>query len=143
MTTPFTFSSEVYEAFTYGDCYRLAKEIHDLTNYPIFAVGCQFDTRSEKKRDWCHMVVQIPDGRYADVAGIWDEDDLLNWWGDEYTDCHELPWEDLTCACVYPVKSYEKITIAQDPSYPEIDAAPVAAEIAATLARLAPSLVTC
>lgn len=66
------------EAFTEGDCWALAIEIHRLTGYPII-----FSSSYSRPRDvfgWDHVAVVLPDNRILDVNGVTDSEDwCLRW----------------------------------------------------------------
>lgn len=136
---PFDPAPEVEEAFTYGDCWRLAKAIHDISGYPIYAVGCAHTGPSESNRDWSHMFVALPDGNLLDVRGIWSEETMLDEWKEEYNNCHP---EDGPYYCLdfWLVEDWEEATHHQSPVYPEVDPAFYAREV---LDELDYALVAC
>lgn len=53
---------ETIDTFTGGDCWRLAKELHERTGWPVLVVG-------DGKGNWVHMGVRGPEGDFIDVYG--------------------------------------------------------------------------
>lgn len=80
-SAPFFFTSDIEDSdFSEGDCALLTRVLHKKTGWPIFVLTAE----PEKPIDslpWDHMVVQYPDGRFVDVAGLWREEDLVKNWG--------------------------------------------------------------
>lgn len=70
-------SDEAHEQFTQGECGDLAAELHRLTDYPIVALGSQWDEHSIL---WDHIAVRVPDGRILDVTGIQPENEAMLAW---------------------------------------------------------------
>lgn len=133
--------TDVEDAFTYGDCWRLAKELHDIAGYPIYAIGCAYTGPSETNRDWCHMFVALPDGNLLDVRGVWDEEAMLEEWSHLYDYCeHEEESSDHGCLDFWAVRIWEDATILQTPCYPEEDAQQAARDV---LAELDAALANC
>ena len=98
-------SPEVIHAFTQGDCWRLAEELHRLTGYSLVAVG--FEQEEEEnlplsQRCWMHVLNQCPDGTLLDVMGVHDSDSTLEYWAQEYgalinvNTADSQEWADLT-----------------------------------------------
>lgn len=76
----FGFDSKIIEAFTEGDCWRLAFDLNDKLNYPVFVI-----TDLETSLGDCpsmyfgHMFVQNPEsGKFLDVNGEHTAEELLN-----------------------------------------------------------------
>lgn len=76
-------SDEEHEAFTSGDCGRLASVLHRATGYPVVAVGIK-DTASGSVA-WLHMVVKASDGRFLDVTSIQPEEELRQAWSHHFS----------------------------------------------------------
>ena len=140
---PFDPAPDVEEAFTYGDCWCLAKAIHDISGYPIVALGCSHTgpAECERDRDWHHMFVALPDGNLLDIRGVWDEEAMLEEWSPLYDYCeHEEESSDHGCLDFWAVRIWEDATILQAPRYPEEDAQQAARYV---LAELDAALANC
>lgn len=72
----FNFSVEAQRAFTHGDCWHLAETIHSATGYPLITAQWEEATDSY----WSHVANRLPDGRIADIEGIWSEEEWLQRW---------------------------------------------------------------
>lgn len=104
------------EAFTAGDCWVLAREIHALTGWKIVTVGCTAQSDYlETKRDWCHMANLTPEGHVIDINGIMDADLCLDEWG-QYMICCEIEAE---CATLVEVQNLDAYTYDQGRQYSE------------------------
>lgn len=136
---PFDPAPDVEEAFIFGDCWRLAKAIHDISGLPIYAVGCSHTGPAELERDWSHMFVALGDGNLLDVRGIWSEAAMLDEWKEAYEFCHP---EDgpFYCLDFWLVEDWEEATYHQHYAFPEIDPEKTAREV---LAQLDDALVSC
>lgn len=133
--------TDVEDAFTFGDCWCLAKELHDIAGYPIYAIGCAYTGPNETNRDWCHMFVALPDGNFLDIRGVWDEEAMLEEWSPLYDYCeHEEESSDHGCLDFWAVRIWEDATMLQAPSYPEEDAQQAARYV---LAELDAALANC
>ena len=61
------------EAFTYGDCHILARELSQVTGWPI----CAFCAEDEPD---IHAFVRTPTGEYLDITGCYSPDTFgANW----------------------------------------------------------------
>lgn len=138
---PFDPAPDVEEAFTYGDCWCLAKAIHDISGYPIVALGCSHTgpAECERDRDWHHMFVALPDGNLLDVRGIWSQEAMLSEWAENYKFCHP---EDGPYYCLdfWLVEDWEDATSHQTPAYPENSPEETALDV---LAQLDNAFVSC
>lgn len=65
---PFDFSVDAVEAFTMGDCGYLALAIHLQTGWSLAALHQEDDPLA-----WGHVGVQLPNGDYLDIEGIWTD----------------------------------------------------------------------
>lgn len=74
----FQFPAEVIEAFTFGDCWHLARTLTTLTGYPVVAFH-HFDFGKDL---WAHAANRLPDGRIVDIEGIWSEKDWIEQWSE-------------------------------------------------------------
>ena len=72
-TIRFGYTFETVSRFCNGECGALAEAIERRTGWPIYLVY-----RSAYSPE--HAVVQIPDGRFLDIQGLFMEDDLLEEW---------------------------------------------------------------
>lgn len=75
-TSRFQLPADVQEAFTYGDCWHLAKTINRLTGYPVVTAQWQ----ELQGSGWCHAANRLPDGRILDIEGVWLEEEWLWKW---------------------------------------------------------------
>lgn len=78
----FNFDYEVVEAFTEGDCWRLAFSLHKKLGYQVFVITDEESTNREDMY-FGHMVVRNPSsGLFIDVNGEHTDEDLLSCdWG--------------------------------------------------------------
>lgn len=70
------------EAFTYGDCWALALEIHKQQGLPVaFFIGSETDN-DDTNTDvyWVHAFNVLPNGAYLDVKGIHTIEELHDRW---------------------------------------------------------------
>lgn len=80
MGTPdiaFGYASNEVKAFTDGDCWELARQIHLVSGYTLVTLGSE-----EEASDWYHAAVRLPDGRIVDIEGVWEEMAWLASWGE-------------------------------------------------------------
>lgn len=68
------------EAFTSGDCWRLALTLRELYGFPVAFLGEHSADKSVWGMDWYHAFVALPDGRYLDIEGISTAEELLEKW---------------------------------------------------------------
>lgn len=75
----FGFERKVIEAFTEGDCWRLAFDLHEKLNYPVFVItDLETSLGDRPSMYFGHMFVQNPiTGKFLDVNGEHTEDELL------------------------------------------------------------------
>jgi len=71
----FGYSISERKAFTEGDCWELARQIHLTSGYTIVTVGAHEDVS-----DWYHAGNRLPDGRIVDIEGIWQETAWNTYW---------------------------------------------------------------
>jgi N12 class adenine-specific DNA methylase len=64
------------EDYTTGRCGDLAIALSNLTGWPVTVVG--YNTENPEAPGWVHAGVTTPDGRFLDVTGLHDPDDVLN-----------------------------------------------------------------
>lgn len=72
-TEYFSFKPSLVEAYTTGDCWRMACEINIQSGLPIVALG-------PNETYWIHVANRLPDGRILDVLGMWEEEDFVSHW---------------------------------------------------------------
>ena len=127
----FSFPDEQQEAFTFGDCWRLAKALHSITGWDIAAIVCDNQEFKGAHRDWCHMGNITPEGKFIDITGISDEDYALETWGGEFWEHCELV--DDPCHLIRPltVQEWDGMTDEQEPRYEEYDPMTAAQEVLA------------
>jgi hypothetical protein len=75
----FGFDRATVEAFTEGDCWRLALELHQKLDWPVFVVtGVEIAYTDHPSMYFGHMFVQNPvTGKFLDINGEHTEDELL------------------------------------------------------------------
>lgn len=132
MHEEFGFSIDTCEAFTFGDCWRLAKALYNITGWEIAAVVCENQACQGNTRDWCHMGNITPEGDFIDITGIASVDYTLDKWGEEFwMHCEEV--EDDECITVVPltVEQWKGMTEEQEPRYEEENPVTAAQEVLA------------
>lgn len=77
---------DTVDAFTCGDCWHLAWELHRLTGYPM--IFSSMWTTEEyipepASFEWDHVAVVLPDGRIMDVNGVQGAQDWEERWNTE------------------------------------------------------------
>lgn len=70
-------SDEEKEAFSSGDCGRLAQTFRDDHEMPMTAVGI---SNGLGAIEWVHMTSETSDGRLLDVNGLYTPADLIEGW---------------------------------------------------------------
>jgi hypothetical protein len=70
------FSTATIDYFTQGLCHELALEINRRTDWPLWA--CIEDDGFERRG--VHALVRLPDGRFLDVRGLQDKDEVRSHW---------------------------------------------------------------
>lgn len=135
------FTEDQVEAFNFGDCWRLAAEMHRLTGWQMVAVGVDYEDGVDlNSRGWAHMAVRTPDGRFADVNGVHTEDEFLDTWREETStrffqdsDDETLQYmevEDVEVVVFeFDVVGWAELTSEQTAYYPEIDAITTARDL--------------
>jgi hypothetical protein len=75
----FGFDRLTVEAFTEGDCWRLAFELHQKLGWPVFVItGVEIVFTDRPSMYFGHMFVQNPvTGKFLDINGEHTEDELL------------------------------------------------------------------
>lgn len=68
----------ILDRYAYEDCWKLAKASHDLTGWPIVAVGYRSANRKVEGIGWTHTAVRVPDGRCLDAYGLHEDNDLID-----------------------------------------------------------------
>lgn len=76
-TMKFDFGGEAEEAFSQGDCWVLARELHRLTGWPLKWAGSR---HGDQLTSWCHIMVQEPGGNFVDISGVHSPEDFTNYW---------------------------------------------------------------
>lgn len=72
-------------AFTYGDCWVLALEIHKQYGLPVaFFIGSETaNDDANPNIYWVHAFNALPNGTYLDVKGVHTREDLHGRWAEE------------------------------------------------------------
>lgn len=73
----FNFPSEIQEIFTEYGCFDLAQQLSTRLGFPV-----QYIYSSDSSEP-LHGLIILPNGRYADILGIWTSEGVLKFW-DEY-----------------------------------------------------------
>jgi hypothetical protein len=76
------FGKNIIEVYSEGDCWALAAYMRDAYNLPAFALITDDDP--EYGEMWCHIVNQLPDGRFVDITGIYYGETIAQAWGAAY-----------------------------------------------------------
>lgn len=64
------------DTFTNGDCWKLARLLHDRGVGELVIVA-DFDDPIDS---WCHMAVELPDGNYLDILGVYTRQQFEDYW---------------------------------------------------------------
>ena len=131
------------EAFTYGDCWRLAADLHRLTGWQMVAVGVDFqmDTPLDE-RGWAHMAVITPNDIVVDVMGAtpveqwlerWRDATLTDFWNS--SDAGDLEYGDVDVEdFTFGVEGWAELISGQHTRFPQYDSLVCARTILASLA---------
>jgi hypothetical protein len=107
----FGFSSDVVEAFSWGDCGYLALHVSYATGLPVATAS--FDTADA----WTHAGVWIDDQHIVDIRGIYHYQDWLAEWewsnnGYGYDEYSAVKWRAV---------GFEPHVLAEPRRFPDID----------------------
>ena len=114
-------SEQEVEAFTFGDCWRLALAMRQRWRLPVvFFAGVNPDAVVlDDVTMWCHVLNDLGDGRYVDVAGIHTLEQVHERW-----DRHLWLDEGAEARVVEPSPGELGLMLSgQWVEYPEVDAA--------------------
>lgn len=119
MNTVDIFSPDEHEAFSFGDCWLLARALHNITGWTMVAVGCTGGFVNGVLRDWVHIAVRTPEGQVLDIGGLHQDADVVTMWADDFWmfsgETGSIEVFDIT------VQDWEGLTREQVSQYPEID----------------------
>jgi hypothetical protein len=74
--------------FTRGWCYELATYLHQRYDWDVWIItSLSRDEYLARNGRACHVVVSPSPGRFLDIQGLWDEDELLDCYGPGYGRC--------------------------------------------------------
>lgn len=121
----FGFDRSTVEAFTEGDCWRLAFELHQKLDWPVFVItGVEIVFTDRPSEYFGHMFVQNPvTGKFLDINGEHTEDELL-----------QMKWGvGIDAPVIYEVTDDLDISQTDGAMFKEVDASAVADEIIARL----------
>lgn len=137
MTTP-PFTAIEQEAFTYGDCWLLARALHNITGWQMVAVGNTGGKASGVLRDWAHMAVRTPQGTILDITGTHDDKDILDVWSEQFS----FMSAEQGVMEVFDVapEDWFGLTEEQIQMYPEVDPSSTAQRLLAYYIEAAPSI---
>ncbi len=65
-----------------GQCHALAMAVGIRQGWNVGLIRV-YDIDGDEMVGTPHVVACLPDGRYADIAGIYDEEELVNSWGED------------------------------------------------------------
>lgn len=116
-TAPFTAIEQ--EAFTYGDCWLLARALCNITGWQMVAVGNTGGKASGVLRDWVHMAVRTPQGTIVDISGIHEDKGILDAWSEQFS-FMSSEQGDMEVFDVTP-EDWFGLTEEQCQMYPEVD----------------------
>lgn len=74
---------DTVDAFTCGDCWHLAWELHRLTGYPMIFSSSFLANYDSGRFEWDHVAVVLPDGNIMDVNGVQTSEDWEDRWSTE------------------------------------------------------------
>lgn len=123
-SVPFTSMTDLeHEAFSYGDCWRLAYALHLVTGWQmaaVIAIDADGAHTSPEEVFWGHMLVETPCGRYMDVAGVHDYDTVIENWSEHLYENVPSGIEDVDVVSISP-DEWEKMTAEQETVYHEFE----------------------
>ena len=103
---------DTIEAFTCGDCWMLARAIHDISKWDMVL----YNPYPHRDLDyWEHVAVRMPDGLILDIEGAHTEDDFLQRWNENAAD--EDAYEYGEVIPLSGVDEWERATGDQVPAY--------------------------
>lgn len=80
--TPGVIDGHARELFLYAQCQMLALALHEQTGWPLWVAEQQLPSGTWA---WVHVAVQAPDGRWLDIDGPRDGQEVSDWisvgWG--------------------------------------------------------------
>lgn len=76
---PFKAKPETVVAFTEGDCWHLAFELHRLTGYPMF-FSSAWEEQPTGYFQWDHVGLSVGETHVLDVNGLTDVEDWMLYW---------------------------------------------------------------
>lgn len=117
------------EAFTEGDCWALALEIHRREGLPLTMIASQPKPGvAWSELDWCHVAVKVGD-LYLDATGLSTEVELLAYWG-------KVSWlgADAAAVPIPDLEAFHQATEGQEISFPGEDRESAAQRLLAWLA---------
>lgn len=124
----------VIEAFTCGDCWRLALAMREHHGLPVaFFAGVPIlkgrPFAFDSKTTWCHVFNALPDGRFIDVNGVSTGQDIH----DEWDDALWLSGGE-RAKIVVPTEAEAALMLEEvEEMYPEVDAGFVAKHLGSLL----------
>lgn len=124
----------VIEAFTCGDCWRLALTMREQYGLPIaFFAAAPIPSEKPFVFDattmWCHVFNMLPDGRFIDVNGIATSEKIHGDWENSlWISCDEYPM------IIVPTEAEVDVMLSGvDSIYPDVDADAIAKTLGALL----------
>lgn len=84
ITADRVFTPDEQEAFTWGDCWLLARAMHNITGWQMVAVGCSGGRADGALRDWVHIAVRTPEGSILDIDGFHTDDETTARWREDF-----------------------------------------------------------
>lgn len=130
---PFNADEESREAFLLGDCAFLAQTLNKNFGYELVVVCENDNTIPHHERGWQHFAVRNNAGLIIDIAGVWEEENFLAYWEQEY---EILEWRVLGITPEL-FSAYQEFPR----SFPEVDVTEAAKFVAKKLEEFAEILV--
>lgn len=111
-------SDQEREAFTYGDCWLLARALNNICGWQMVGIGSEGGCYRGAERDWIHLLVRTPYGHLLDVEGLHEESEMDVRWGPDLwllsTEGGEMDIFDVS------LRDWHLLTNAQRIRYPDI-----------------------
>jgi hypothetical protein len=113
------FAAHEREAFSFGDCWLLARAMHSITGWQMVAVGNEAGRQIGGLRDWVHLAVRTPHGEILDINGFHDDSMMVDFWSDEFFTYSSE--NGLMEVFDVDVDMWDELTCDQDQQYPHVD----------------------
>ena len=98
-------SEESVEIFTKGDCWALARVLHELGAGELVMLVSE----PAPSVEWSHILIRRPNGKYLDAYGLLTEKEMRLFW--DWT----LYREDSQVVPIHSLEHFEKLTASEKP----------------------------